>query len=897
MALAAGTRLGPYEISEALGAGGMGEVYRARDMRLDRTVAIKVLSAHLSDNPDLKQRFDREARAISALQHPNICVLHDVGSQNGTDYLVMEFLEGETLAERLRRGPLPLNQFWKVAIEVATALDKAHRAGIVHRDLKPGNIMLTKSVSKLLDFGLAKSAGSAFAAAATTPSQSVLAAAMTRSSPASPLTSAGSIVGTVQYMSPEQIEGKEADARSDIFSFGLVLYEMLTGTRAFDGKTPASVVAAILALEPKSIRSLKPDIPAPLERVVSHCLEKDLDLRFQSAHDLKLQLELISEMPAGMAPAAAPIGSAWSRILPWGAAAAAIIVALILGAMYYQARVQPQVSTHSYLLPPDKSQYNFLANYSGPPVISPDGRRLAFVATKQDSSENVLWVQPLNSATAQAIAGTENAMYPFGSPDSRYIGFFADGKLKKVAASSGPPQTLCDATLGRGGTWNQDDVILFTRSTSEPLSRVSAAGGTPVTVTELDPKAGELSHRWPTFLPDGKHYLFWVQGASGISDSGIYIGSLNSKERKLLVRTDSSGMFAPPGYLLFVRDGTLLAQELNLRKFELDGEAVPIADQVTVNTSTFRGVFSVSATGTLVYMGGGGSSNSQLIWYDREGHKLGLALNETALFRQPALSPDGKRLAVGIEVGSAIDIWVVDLQRQTKTRISFGPGRAYDPVWSPDGKWIYYSAGGGELHIYRRASDGTGTQETVLATPGVSEFSFSISPDGKYLAYWRQERGKPREIYVLPLFGDRKPVLEVGDAFHKLAPRFSPDGKWLAYISNETGRYELFLKPFLGTGKYQVSTDGGGACSWRGDGRELFYHSNGALYAVDVRESGSALQLGTPHALMKISTVAGPEGPFVASADGKRLLMNTTVEQKGMQRLTLVNNWTADLNK
>jgi len=894
MGLSAGTRLGPYEITAPIGSGGMGEVYRARDTRLDRTVAVKVLCSKLSDNAELKQRFEREARAISALQHPNICVLHDVGSEGGTDYLVMEFLEGETLSDRLKHGALPIDQFWKIATDVADALEKAHRAGITHRDLKPGNIMLTKSGSKLLDFGLAKGSGAAFAATAGgSPRESVFAAAMTRTSPASPLTSAGSIVGTVQYMSPEQIEGKEADARSDIFSFGLVLYEMLTGARAFEGKTQASVVASILALDPKPLRSLKADVPAPLERVVNHCLEKDPDLRFQSAYDLKLQLELVSEFAAGTAESAAPATSRLGMV-GWIAAAAAIVLAIVLGWLYYETRVQPQYSTHAYLLPPDKSSYNFLGSPAGPVVISPDGRRIAFAASKEGTSQSILWVQPLNSGTAQAMSGTEGASYPFWSHDSRFVGFFADGKLKKVDANGGPPQALCDTAIGRGGTWNQDDVILFARSTSEPLMRVSAAGGTPVNVTELDAKAGETSHRWPQFLPDGKHFIFYLHRSQ---DNGIAVGSLDSKVHKMLVRTNSSGEFAA-GYLLFVRDGTLMGQRLNPRTLELEADATPIADHVNVNAGTQRSVFTVSNTGTLVYMGGGAASGSQLTWYDRTGQKQEPVLAETAAYRLPALSPDGKRVAVGIQSGTSQDIWVVDLQRQTKTRITFGPDPSFNPAWSPDGKWIYYSSSLARDHIYRRASDGTGGEVTVLAV-GINTTATSISSDGKYLAYHSidPKSATGNDTYLLPLSGDRTPIPLANTTANEVVPRFSPDGKWIAYMSDETGRYEIYIKPFPGTGKYQVSTTGGTVEYWRGDGRELFYMSGGSLYAVDVQEKGNALELGTPHVLAKLETVPGPEGPFVPAADGKRFLVNALGEQKGVQTLILVNNWTADLKK
>jgi serine/threonine protein kinase len=897
MALDAGTRLGPYEIVSPLGAGGMGEVYRATDTRLDRTVAVKVLNSSLDATPDLKARFEREARAISQLNHPNICTLHDVGHDNGTDFLVMEFIEGESLSARLKSGPLPAEQLLKIAIEIADALYKAHRAGIVHRDLKPGNVMLTKTGSKLLDFGLAKPLAAAAGASAigSGSSASVLSGAMTMTSPASPLTSAGSIVGTVQYMSPEQIHGAEADARSDIFAFGVLLFEMATGKHAFAGKTQSAVVGSILAVEPPPVSSLQPTAPPALDRIVRICLEKDPNDRYQCAHDLMLHLQAIEEAPASgtTAPAASRFG-----MVPWLAAAAAFVAAIALGWLYYQTRVQPQVSTHSYLLPPDKSSYNFLANASGPVAISPDGRRIAFRASKPEGGGDILWVQPLNSPTAQAMSGTEGAQYPFWSNDSRFVAFFAFGKLKKVDANGGPPQALCDAPNGRGGTWNQEDVILFARNTGEPLMRVPASGGTPVNVTELNVKANETSHRWPQFLPDGKHFIFWVQNSRGAEDSGIYEGSLDSKESRLLVRTTSSGAFAA-GNLLFVRDSTLLAQKLSWRKMILEGDATPVADHVSVNTSVYRSVFALSDTGTLIYSGGGGRSGSQLTWYDRTGQKQEVALPETVVYRAPALSPDGKRVAVGIESGATEDIWVIDLQRQTKTRITFGPTRSFYPVWSADGKWIYYGSVRGQSHIYRRASDGTGSEETVLATDGVTETPTSISSDGKYLAYHRgdSKSSSKSDVYVLPLFGDGKPMAQVNSNAVEVLPRFSPDGKWLAYLSDESGRFEVYIKPLAAAGKYQVSTAGGGVEYWRGDGHELYYQAGDSLYAVEIRENGAALELGTPKTIMKVATVSGQDGPFIPAADGRRFLVNAMVEQKGVQTLTLVNNWTADLKK
>ena len=753
MALASGTRLGPYEIQSPLGAGGMGEVYRARDTRLDRTVAIKVLNAQLVASTELRARFEREAKVISQLQHPNICVLHDVGNEGPIDYLVMEFLQGESLAERLRKGPLAAEQVLSIAIEIADALEKAHRAGVVHRDLKPGNVMLTKSGAKLLDFGLAKPLSATVASGTgRTSSASVFAAALTQTmpaqSPASPLSTAGAVIGTVQYMSPEQIQGIEADARSDIFSFGVMLFEMVTGKRTFEGKTQASIVGQILAVDPPSVSILRPQTPPGLDRVIRLCLDKDPDERIQTAHDLKLQLQAIAEEPlaTNQAPVVAPARRSFGcrGLRPECLAIAAIAFALA----YLQSLRAPQVSVHSYILAPEKATFVLTGNDAGPPVLSPDGLRVAFVAKSADGKQ-MLWIRPLNSTVAQPMSGTEGATYPFWSADSRYVGFFAASKLNKLDASGGPPQALCDASAGRGGTWNSAGTIVFAPDTTSGLARVDAAGGTRVALTILDPK--ETSHRWPDFLPDGNHFLYFAHGSTN-ADSGIYLAALDSKQRKLLLRNDSNAIYAAPGYLLFVRDNTLMAQGFNLRSLALEGEVKPMADHLAVNTDTWRGILAASANGELLYQHGAASGGSQLFWYDPSGKQGEPVLPETANYYQPALSPDASKLAFVLENNGIGDIWVLDLTRHTKTRITFGPLYSDWPVWWPDGKSIVFSYGpSGTLDsLYRQNADGTGSKEKLLETPGISEFPFSVSPDGRYIAYMRND---PQIEYWLGYLG------------------------------------------------------------------------------------------------------------------------------------------------
>jgi eukaryotic-like serine/threonine-protein kinase len=902
MALPSGTKLGPYEIQSQLGAGGMGEVYRARDTRLDRTVAIKILSSQLVASVELRARFEREARVISQLQHPNICVLHDVGREGSIEYLVMEFLEGESLADRLKKGPLASEELLRVAIQIADALEKAHRAGVVHRDLKPGNVMLTKSGAKLLDFGLAKPlAATTAAGSAARTSASVFAAALTQTSPApspaTPLSTAGAVIGTVQYMSPEQIQGMEADARSDIFAFGVMLFEMTTGKRAFEGKTQASIVGQILAVDPPSVSTIRSETPAGLDRVIRICLEKDPEERFQTAHDLKLELRRIAETPAtAMAPVVAPTGRNW---LPWSIAAVLALAAIVLAIVYIRAPTAPQTSVHSYILPPEKASFVLAETTSGPPVVSPDGLRIAFVAKGADGKQRV-WIQPLNSPVAQPMAGSEGGTYPFWSPDSHYVGFFTNQKLNKMDASGGPPQALCDASGGRGGAWSANGTIIFAKDAVSPLSRVDAGGGMATPLTTL--AEGESSHRWPDFLPDGKHFIYFAHGFT-TSESAIYLASLDSKDRKLLLRSDSNAIYAAPGYLLFVRGNALLAQAFNPRKLALGGEARPVADHVAVNTNIWRSIVTASANGVLVYQQGSTTGGSQLIWFDRSGKQGQPVQPDTALYYSPALSPDGGRLAVAIENNGLSDIWVIDLGRNTKTRLTFGPQASGSPTWWPDGRSIVYSSGpvGAPNGLYRKNSDGTGSEEKLWEAPGLDISIPAVRSDGRFLAYMSLDSKSNTnwDIWALPMFGDGKPLPLINTKFIDATPAFSPDGKWLAYINNESGRMEVYVQPFpSGSGRWQVSTSGGTRPAWRKDGKELFFLSTDQeMMAVDVRENGDSLQLGTPRALFKATTVSGSAGPFTVSPDGQKFVMNILMNQGGLEPLTLVTNWTADLRK
>jgi Tol biopolymer transport system component len=888
MPLTSGTRLGPYEIVAPIGAGGMGEVYRARDTRLERTVAIKILPAHLSDRPAAKERFEREAKAISSLSHPNICHLYDVGTQDGTSYLVMEYLEGETLADRLGRGPLPLDQVLKYGADLCEGLDRAHRRGVVHRDLKPGNIMLTKSGAKLMDFGLAKTAEGAPAAGVSLLE--------TRSKP---LTAEGSIVGTFQYMSPEQIEGKDVDGQSDIFSLGAVLYEMITGRRAFEGKSQLSVASAILEKEPEPLSAVKPMTPPALEHTIRTCLAKDPEKRWQTARDLGHALKWIAE--SGSHPGAShrpgPRRSARDRVL-WAALAVTAAAALALG--YFLAPRAPAEASVTRTYIKSMADSSLMLSDGAGFALSPDGRRLAFVASTRDGLP-ALWVRPIDSLRAEPLSGTNGATYPFWSPDGRSVAFFAGGKIKKIEISGGTAFTVCDATDGRGGSWGRHGDILFTPSVNSGLYRVSASGGAATPVTALDPARFENSHRWPWFLPDGRHFLYLA--GSGVftprenPTNEVRLGSLDSDASEVLLHSHAGALYAS-GHILFLRLDTLMALPFDAERLKATGEAIAIADPVREVAIYARGLFSASENGLLAYAEGPTRADRQLVWYDRSGKQVGTVSGMDA-YANPMISPDGRRILFYLD-SAGYDIWSLDLARGVKTRQTFGSastGGSIYAIWSPDGSRIAYQAHRNGKHaIYQKASDGSSAEEMLVEGGDRYKFPTDWSPDGRLLAY---QEGKPGgwSLWVVPIEGDRTPRLVHDVAFSEREGTFSPDGRWLAYSSNESGELKIYVAPFPGPGgKWQVSSGGGTSPRWRHDGREIFYLApDNRLMAVEVAAHGSSFQIGTVRTLFEARPY-GVFGRFDVTADGQRFIMPFE-PGTAASAITLVVNWPGDLGR
>jgi serine/threonine protein kinase/Tol biopolymer transport system component len=883
--LSAGTKLGRYEIRSQVGAGGMGEVYRARDEKLNRDVAVKVLPAALSENSDRLHRFEQEAQAAGALNHPNILAVYDVGTHEGAPYVVSELLEGETLRELLDHGPLSTRKAIEYATHTARGLAAAHEKGIVHRDLKPENLFITKDDRvKILDFGLAK---------LTLPAGDEV--AQTDIATRKVHTDPGAVMGTAGYMSPEQVRGRAVDYRSDIFSFGAVLYEMLSGRRAFRGDSAIETLNAILKEEPAELTASNSNIAPAIERVVWHCLEKSPERRFQSASDVAFALESLSGMTSHPSQqtfgALVPLSHAriWTRErLIWLVACIVLSVATSVLAFAYFSR--SKTSTHAVRLAlanPDR------ATLPERVTVSPDGLRVVFIATNADG-KRLMWVRPLESLTAQPLTGTDGAVSPFWSPDSRFIGYFASGKLFKIDAAGGRPLALCDVSDNRGGAWNRDGVILF--AGAEGLYRVSAQGGTPTLATRIDSK--EEAHRWPYFLPDGRHFVF-LADAGTTENHHIRLGSLDSQEAPILFGAVTRIAYAPPGYLLYVNQGALVAQSFDTDKLRMTGDPVTLAERVAEVGDNHEFDFSVSDNGVLAYQSG--TSNSELVWFDRTGKKLGL-FGEPDTYASFALSADGKRAAAGMldADGRHSDIWLLDLSRGTKSRLTFNPQSDGSPVWSPDSsRIVFYSsrATNGHANLYLTSATAAGDDQLLLASD-FDDIPTSWSRDGQSILFTRFTTTHVG-VWLLPLFGDRQPrPLLQSAAFDQGSAIFSPNGGFIAYTSNESGRPEVYVQTFpLSREKWTISSSGGFFPLWRDDGKELFYvTADGKIMSAEIKMDAK-FESGVPQQLFQASIKFKDDCPYAVSPDGARFLLSTVGETSNPAPMTIVLNWTNDLKR
>jgi serine/threonine-protein kinase len=887
----------------------MGEVYKARDTRLDRIVAIKVLPTHLADRSELRERFEREAKTIASLNHPHICTLYDTGIQDAIDFLVMEYIEGETLAQRLAKGPLPLEQVLQYAIEISDALDKAHRKGVTHRDLKPGNVMLTKTGTKLLDFGLAKLKQE------VTPANVPLSELPTANEP---LTAHGSIVGTLQYMAPEQLEGKEVDARTDIFAFGAVVYEMATGKKAFEGKSQASLMVAILEREPPAMSSLQPMTPPALDRVVKKCLAKEPEKRWQAASDICDELKWIAEggSQVALASAAAAKGfRALGRRELIISGCALLLAVAVAGLAIWNLKPAPvpgpQPVTRTVITLPPGQQLAGMEN--GPSVaLSPDGTLLAYVARQGGTLQ--IYLRAMESLEARPIPGTEGAINPFFSPDSQWLGFFASGKLKKVSVSGGAAVTLGDAVAGRGASWGSQRMIAFAPTNITSLQQVSEAGGTRQLLTHLE--KGEVTQRWPEFLPGAKAVLFAAAPTtSNWNHAQVALQLIGTGEARNLLQAGTQPRYAPSGHLVYMQGGSLMAVLFNPQRLAVTSAAVPVVEGVLQSPITGAAQYSFSATGSLVYVPGGvQAAQRSLVWVSRTGAEQTLAAPARA-YRGPSLSPDGRQVVVAIEEMET-QVWLYDLFRETLTRFTFEGNTNLGSIWTRDGKRIVFESNKeGSMNLFWQRADGSGGRERLTTSENLN-IPGSWSPDGHLLAFAEVNPATGYDIWILRMgepsaSSGQVPSTGSGQApkaqpflqtpFNEGVPVFSPDGRWLVYVSDESGRFEIYVQPYPGPGgKWQISTEGGTEPVWNRNGRELFYRSGDKMMAVDISTQPS-FAAGKPKVLFtgQYLPTPGTLSNYDVSPDGQRFLMIKPGEstEAPPTQINVVLNWFEELKR
>jgi len=884
-----GQTLGHYRVTAALGSGGMGEVYRASDSRLSRDVAIKVLPAEVASDAERLARFRREAQVLAALNHPNVGAIYGLDEANGKPFLVLELVEGETLADRIEKGPLPVPEALEIARQIAEGLGAAHDKGIVHRDLKPANVKLTPDGQvKVLDFGLAR----AYAPEGTSGSSASLSHSPTLAAQG---TAAGMILGTAAYMSPEQARGKTVDKRSDVWAFGVIVWEMLTGQRLFAGETVSDILAGVLRAE-LDWKALPAGLPPALERMLRRCLARDSKQRLHDVADARLEIAeaLAPQPPAAAAPAQAPAPRR-PALVPWTIAGIGAAAAIGLGLVAVRHLRERAPVVRFELWPPPKTEFQLTTISPGPPVVSPDGHSLVFAAMSQGRAR--LYLRALDAAEARALNGTEGAQYPFWSPDSRSIGFFADSKLKRVEAAGGAPFTLCDAPDGKGASWSREKVIVFNGEPNAPLRRVSEGGGDSVPLTKLDPARKEDSHRHPRFLPDGRHFLYLARmpGGTQRGDNVVVAASLDGGPETVLLRSSAMAEYVA-GRLLYLRERTLVAQEFDAARLALRGEPVPLVEDIRVLGTTGQAMFSAAAD-TLVYQQGQSGVERKLTWRDRQGRAVGTLGDSARYLMQVALSPRAEAVAVAIQdlsTGSP-DIWTYDVQRGVRSRFSFDARSDTSPLFSPDGAFVVYDSSR-EVRpgLYRKSLGGAGDEELLLESQEEIHSS-GFSADGRLLAFHRRSEKTGWDIGVLPLEGERKPVILLGASNMDVCGVFSADSRYLAYTSDESGRPEVYVTPYPALGrKWQVSTQGGLYPRWRKDGREMVYQTlDGTVMAVEIATAGPTFTVGAASPLFRTRTAVTFEYVYMPTSDMQRFLVVETVEEEAPRPFGVILGWRA----